>query len=260
MRSCRHRRPHSLTLWIAILWFAGTPEGHAASAEELAFFESRIRPLLAEHCYSCHSAKAEKLKGDLRVDSREHLLRGGELGAALVPGDAGKSLLIKAVSYTDADLQMPPKGRRLSERQIADLTQWVNAGAPWPDTGTAAPRPAIGGHEISANDRNWWAFQPIRRPPVPKPKYDAENLGPIDSFICAELEARGLEPNPPASRRELVRRASIDLIGLPPTPEQVAAFEQDPAPDAWPRLIDHLLSLPARPPRRTPPASGACRP
>jgi mono/diheme cytochrome c family protein len=236
---------------------------HSAAAADLAFFESKIRPLLAEHCYSCHSAKAEKLKGGLYVDSLEGLLKGGDLGAALIPGDADKSLLLKAVRYIDADLQMPPKGKKLSDRQIADLTRWVKAGAPWPETDQAAVRPAKASHEITGKDRSWWAFQPVRRPTKSETvnsgsvisKDTARGTGSlntdplitdhsIDAFIRAELDAKKLKPNPPATKRELIRRAYFDLIGLPPTPEQVAAFEKDKSPDAWPRLIDELLARP----------------
>ena len=135
-----------------------------ALAADLTFFENKIRPLLADQCYSCHSVKAEKTKGGLHVDSLEALLTGGDSGPALVPGDAEKSLLIKAVRYTDADLQMPPKGKKLSERQIADLTRWIKAGAPWPEADKAAARPTKASHEITEQDRSWWAFQPIRRP------------------------------------------------------------------------------------------------
>ena len=232
-------------------------------AADLTFFESKIRPLLAEHCYSCHSAKAEKLKGGLYVDSLEGLLKGGDLGAALIPGDAEKSLLLKAVRYSDPDLQMPPKGKKLSDRQIADLTQWVKAGAPWPETDPAAARPAKASHEITEKDKSWWAFQPIRRPTKSEAvnsrsvisRSTAPHTSPlitdslktdysIDELVRIQLDEKKLKPNPPATRRELIRRAYFDLIGLPPTPEQIAAFEKDKSPDAWPRLIDELLARP----------------
>jgi Protein of unknown function (DUF1553)/Protein of unknown function (DUF1549)/Planctomycete cytochrome C len=227
-------------------------------AADLAFFENKIRPLLADQCYSCHSVKAEKTKGGLHVDSLEALLKGGDSGPALIPGDAGKSLLIKAVRYGDPDLQMPPKGKKLSDRQIADLTQWIGAGAPWPETDKAAVRPTKASHEITEKDRSWWAFQPIRRPrnsesvnsrPViskgTAPHTDSLNTDySVDSLIHEQLAEKKLKPNPSATKRELIRRAYFDLIGLPPTPEQIVAFEKDKSPEAWSRLIDHLLSLP----------------
>lgn len=239
-----------------------------ALAADLTFFENKIRPLLADQCYSCHSVKAEKTKGGLHVDSLEALLTGGDSGPALVPGDAEKSLLIKAVRYTDADLQMPPKGKKLSERQIADLTRWIKAGAPWPEADKAAARPTKASHEITEQDRSWWAFQPIRRPQKSESinsrsvisKGTRSRTGSlntdllitkslftdysIDQLIREQLDEKKLKPNPPATKRELIRRAYFDLIGLPPTPEQIAAFEKDKSPDAWARLIDHLLSLP----------------
>lgn len=234
-----------------------------ALAADLTFFENKIRPLLADQCYSCHSVKAEKTKGGLHVDSLEALLKGGDSGPALVPGDAEKTLLIKAVRYTDENLQMPPKGKKLSERQIADLMQWVKAGAPWPETDKAAARPTKASHEITENDRSWWAFQPIRRPQKSetvnsrsviskdsKQRTASLDTDPlitdysIDELIREQLATKKLKPNSPATKRELIRRAYFDLIGLPPTPEQIAAFEKDKSPDAWARLIDHLLSLP----------------
>jgi cytochrome c553 len=233
------------------------------SAADLTFFENKIRPLLADQCYSCHSVKAEKTKGGLHVDSLEALLKGGDSGPALVPGDAEKSLLIKAVRYGDPDLQMPPKGKKLSDRQIADLTQWIKAGAPWPETDKAAARPTKASHEITEKDRSWWAFQPIRRPQKSetvnsrsviskggKKSTGSLNTDPlttdysIDELVREQLAAKKLEPNPPATKRELIRRAYFDLIGLPPTPEQIATFEKDKSPDAWPRLIDELLARP----------------
>jgi len=209
------------------------------------FFEKRIRPVLADHCYACHSARADKLKAGLLVDSRDGLLHGGDLGPALVPGDPDKSLLIRAIRYTDPDLQMPPKKGKLSDRQIADLTQWVRAGAPWPDEVSEGPtRVAKAGLSITDEDRAWWAFQPIRYPTAPAVAHSRPDLHPVDAFVEAALEAKALKPNPPATRRELIRRAYFDLIGLPPSPEAVQAFEADGSPEAWPRLVDRLLALP----------------
>ncbi len=213
-----------------------------------AFFESRIRPLLIDHCYSCHSAEAEKVKGGLRLDSLEALLQGGEHGPAIVPGDPDKSLLLRAVRATDLDRQMPPKGKGLSARQIADLVSWVQLGAPWGVTANGGPARASSGRrskEVTAEDKAWWSFKPVQRPPVPAAADKASaGLPPIDAFVLEALRAKGLKPGPRATRRELIRRVYFDLIGLPPTPEEIAAFERDSSADAWPRLIDQLLARP----------------
>ncbi|MGE3308861.1 MAG: PSD1 and planctomycete cytochrome C domain-containing protein [Limisphaerales bacterium] len=210
---------------------------------ETEFFEKRIRPLLADHCYECHSAVADKLRGGLSLDSRDGLIHGGDLGPALIPGDPEKSLLIRAVRHDDPELRMPPKKAKLSDRQIADLAQWVRAGAPWPDESTGTPkRKPRETFRVTDEDRAWWAFQPIRFPEVPTTA--GGDLQPVDAFIESALETKGLRPNPPATRRELVRRAYFDLLGLPPEPEAVEAFEKDSSPDAWPRLVDSLLANP----------------
>jgi hypothetical protein len=230
-----------LLFFVAALFLAAI---YQSSASDFAYFETKIRPLLADHCFSCHSAKADKLKGGLHVDSLEGLLNGGDSGPALVPGDSERSLLVKAVRYTDTELQMPPKGKKLSDRQISDLTKWVKDGAVWPDTVRPTSRAAKASREITEEDKSWWAFQPIRRPPLPIGNRRSAIGNPIDAFVRSELDAKGLKPNPAATRRELIRRAYFNLIGLPPSPEQIAAFEKDKSPDAWSRLIDHLLSLP----------------
>src|SRR3954465_3931160 len=172
---------------------AGSSRSEEVSGNGVEFFEKRIRPLLSEHCYKCHSAQSEKLKGGLRLDARELLLKGGDSGPAVVPGEPEKSLLIKAIGYTDPDLQMPPKNEKLSDRQISDLLTWVKMGAPWPAEGHATAAKAA--FEITQKDRAWWAFQPIQRaiPPVVRRK----TSNPIDSFLIAELQARALEPNGP---------------------------------------------------------------
>ncbi|MEW6159742.1 MAG: PSD1 and planctomycete cytochrome C domain-containing protein [Verrucomicrobiota bacterium] len=213
--------------------------------EALEFFERKIRPVLAEHCYNCHSAQAEKVKGGLLLDSRETFLQGGDTGPAFVPGDPDHSLFIKAIRYTDPELQMPPKNKKLSERQIVDLTRWVEMGAPWP----AEPPPKSGQAKrgpfaITDQDRAWWAFQPIRRPDLPSVQNKFGIANGIDAFVLAGLEQKGLQPNPPATKRELLRRVYFDLIGLPPTSEAVAAFEKDKSPSSFERVIDQLLASP----------------
>ena len=210
----------------------------ALEPQALKFFETRIRPILAESCYDCHSAK--KQKGELRVDNLPYLLQGGHSGPAVVPHKPEESLLIKAVSYADSEMEMPPDGK-LPEDQIAALKQWIAMGAPWPEAETAAAKPARKPGEFTAEDRAWWAFQPVRAPKVPAATGSAQ---PIDAFVRAKLEANGLSPAAQAGREELVRRVYFDLHGLPPTPEQVQAFVTDGRPDAYERLIDRLLASP----------------
>ncbi|MCE9610330.1 MAG: PSD1 and planctomycete cytochrome C domain-containing protein [Chthoniobacter sp.] len=216
------------------VWMLGCgPLRGAEDAARLAFFEQRVRPVLVEYCYECHSAESKKLKGGLRLDSRAGLLRGGETDAAVVPGDAKKSLLIEAVGYADRDLQMPPK-KRLPDAVVADLTQWVNDGAFDPRDGPAVSK-APGANDSAMTH---WAFQPIREITPP----GGEN--PMDGFITAKLAERGLTQAPAADRRTLIRRAAYDLTGLPPTPEEIGAFLNDSAPDAFEKMIERFLASP----------------
>ncbi|MCS7047379.1 MAG: DUF1549 domain-containing protein, partial [Gemmataceae bacterium] len=218
------------------------------SPAALKFFETKVRPVLAENCYSCHGEK--KQRGGLRVDSLAALLAGGDQGPAIVPGHPEKSLLIKGISHSDPDFKMPPS-KKLAREQIADLTAWVKMGAPWPGGLTAKPAAARKGDKvITAEDRAHWAFQPVKRPTPPAVKNGAWVRNPIDAFILAKLEAKGLTPNPPAAPQELVRRVYYDLTGLPPTPREVddfvAAWEAAGAQRdlVWERLVDRLLESP----------------
>jgi hypothetical protein len=214
------------------------PDPNSAGVE---FFEKRIRPVLIERCYKCHSAESPKLKADLRLDTREGLLWGGESGKpAIVPGHPEASRLIAAIRYADPDLQMPPlKEGKLTDQQIADFVAWVNMGAPDPRTADLSPLAS----PLSPGT-NHWAFQPPRLTPIPAVRNSHWPRTPIDQFILAKLEAKGLSPSPPADKRTLLRRASFDLVGLPPTPEEVEAFLQDTSPRAYEQLIDRLLSSP----------------
>ncbi|MBN9122537.1 MAG: DUF1549 domain-containing protein [Planctomycetes bacterium] len=203
------------------------------------FFEKKIRPALTQHCASCHSADAEKngkLKGGLYVDSRDGLLKGGDSGPALVPGKPAESLLLKTLKY-DGDVQMPPKGK-LPDAVIKDFEKWIAMGAPDPRGDTAAaPKRQVG---LSIEEgRKFWAYKLPVNPPVPK-----GSANPIDAFVSAKLEAKGLKPAPEADRATLVRRLYYDLIGLPPSPEEVDAFVADKAPDAYEKLVDKLLASP----------------
>jgi hypothetical protein len=205
------------------------------------FFETRVRPVLAENCWKCHGEK--KQKGDLRLDSLSSLLAGGER-KVVVPGQPEKSLLIQAISHTDPDLKMPPT-RKLAREQIADLTEWVKMGVPWPG-GDSKGRVVVrkGGKEITDKDRSHWAFRPVQRPAAPVVKDTDWVRNPIDAFILAGLEARGLRPDPPAAKHELLRRLNYDLTGLPPTPQEVEAFLSDKSPNAYEHLLDRLLQSP----------------
>jgi mono/diheme cytochrome c family protein len=208
-----------------------------ATPAQLQFFESKIRPLFADKCYKCHSQQAEKVKAGLLLDTRAGVLKGGETGPAIVPGDPEKSLLIKAVRYTDPDLQMPPKDKKLSDEQIADLVAWVKMGAPDPRTTTAQK-------DWKDSGKSHWAWQPLKKPAVPDVKDAAWCKTPVDNFILAKLDEKGLKPNPPADKRTLIRRATFDLIGLPPTVDEVKQFLADDSPDAFAKVVDRLLASP----------------
>jgi hypothetical protein len=207
--------------------------------KDFDFFEKKIRPVLVERCYQCHSASADKVKGGLLLDSREGMLKGGESGKpAIETGDAERSRLIEAIRYTKDDLQMPPKkaGGKLSEGQIADFISWINLGAPDPRTGKAEVRKPA--------SKRFWSFQPPQEPLVPKVNNTRWPQTPIDHFVLATLEGNGLQPSPPTSKRALIRRATLDLTGLPPTGAEMDAFLRDNSPEAFARVVDRLLSSP----------------
>ncbi len=206
------------------------------------FFEARIRPILVERCIKCHGPK--KQESGLRLDSREGLLKGNDAGPVVAPGRPEESPLVDAVRYGGA-VKMPPAGK-LPDRAIADLVAWVGMGAYWP--GAAPASSASSGVPdavaIAAAARRHWAFRPVRDQPPPPVRDAAWPIDPLDRFILARLEAARLSPSPPADRCTLIRRVTFDLIGLPPTPEEIAAFEADPSPDAYERLVDRLLASP----------------
>jgi hypothetical protein len=209
--------------------------------EVLDFFEKKVRPVLVEHCQRCHSPK-DKVRGGLRLDTRAMLLKGGDGGPVVVPGHPEKSRLVEAIRYTNSDLQMPPRGK-LSPAAIADLTRWVQMGAPWPkeDTTTVA---RTGGFDLAQRKARHWSWQPIRPQQPPPVKDRAWCRSPVDAFILAGLEAKGLEPAPAAERRTWFRRVTLALAGLPPTPEEIDAFLNDSSPDAAEKVVDRLLASP----------------
>ncbi len=209
----------------------------AFQPEQLEFFEQKIRPILAEQCFQCHSATGEKIKGGLVMDSRAAMLKGGDTGPGVVIGDPDKSLIIQAIRYHDDDLQMPPK-HRLTAEQVMDFEEWVRMGVPDP---RAAPAPAAKPSVDMEEARKFWSFQPVKAPPVPAVKDAAWARNDLDRFLLANLEARGLKPNPDATPRTLIRRATYDLTGLPPTPEEVENFAKACA-DGPPSTIHHHLS------------------
>ena len=228
--------------FLFLVTFAGAWLAHSGFSADLTrdqqdFFENKIRPILGDRCYKCHSTLAEKIKGGLLLDSREALLKGGDSGKVIVPGDPDSSLLIKAVRYTDSDLQMP-KDKKLGEDEIASLEKWVKMGAPDPRTATADQR------KWSDNKTNHWAWQPIKRVAIPEASNPDWCKTPVDNFILAKLDENKLKPNPPADKRALIRRATFDLIGLPPTPEEVQDFVDDNSPDAFAKVVDRLLASP----------------
>ena len=221
----------------AISFAAANP---ALDGPGIEFFEKHIRPVLVESCYKCHSAETEKgAKGGLLLDTREALLKGGDNGPAIVPGQPDKSLLIKAVRYLDEDLQMPPKGKKLPGNQIEDLIAWVKMGAPDPRTREAQSS------KLKAKSTGHWAFKPVKEPSAPTVKNKRLVQTPVDSFLLHKLEANGLSLSPRADKRTLIRRATYDLTGLPPTNEQVQEFARDKSPQAFARLLNRLLDSPA---------------
>lgn len=215
----------------------------ASEAEGIEFFEKKIRPILVDSCYSCHAKDSEKgAKGGLFVDTRDGLLKGGDSGPSVVPGDPDKSLIIQAIRYTDENLQMPPKNKKLSAEQIADLEAWVKMGAPDPRTGASlAGMPPLSDPE---KVKSHWAFQAVQSPTPPPVKNKRWVKSPIDNFILAELEKHRMTPSRQADKRTLIRRAYFDLTGMPPTPEAVDAFEADKSSDAFAKVIDQLLASP----------------
>jgi mono/diheme cytochrome c family protein len=213
----------------------------AVPSEGTEFFEAKIRPLFADRCYSCHSAKAEAIKAEFRLDSRPGLMLGGKSKKpAIVPGDPDNSPLIHAVRWTDPDFQMPPK-HKLDDSQIADLVQWVKQGAPDPRTEVPAIASAGPGNptEVAAK---FWCFQPPKETVPPAIKHEGWAHGPIDQFVLAKMEEKGLAPVKPADKRTLIRRATFDLTGLPPTPEEIDAFLSDDSPQALEKVVDRLLA------------------
>jgi hypothetical protein len=212
-------------------------------AQQSPDFEAKVRPILVANCYDCHG---DQQYGGLRLDSRDAILKGGASGPAVVPGDPDKSLLIQAVRQSSEKLKMP-KGGRLRPDEIDTLTEWVKAGAPWPTSTTTAAKatPAASKpYVITPQQRAFWSIQPIHKPPVPAVSHGDWAKTDIDRFVLAGLERAGLAPVAAADKPTLIRRASLDLTGLPPTIEEIEAFQKDESADAFAKAVDRLLASP----------------
>jgi mono/diheme cytochrome c family protein len=214
--------------------FASSPASSGLSPGAQIFVD-RVRPVLEQKCFTCHT---DDQRGGLRLDSREAMLAGGGRGPAIVPGNPEESLIVSAIRHADPDLQMPRNGEPLGEEEIAGIVAWIQAGAEWADV--AAPL-AIPRRAVTDEERSFWSFRPLSRPAIPEVADDWAQTD-VDRFVLAVLREQGLTPVGPADKRSLIRRATYDLIGLPPTPEEIEAFLADDAPDAFDKVVDRLLA------------------
>ena len=222
---------------------AGSPRYEPPTKAQIQHFEEKVLPILKASCFKCHGGEA-KIKGGLRLTSREAILKGGDTGPAFDEKEPAKSLLLKAIHHEDG-LEMPPAGK-LPAAQLAVLEKWIADGAPWSATAKIESK---GDHKttggvVTPEAKNYWAYRPITNPAVPTVKDATWVKNPIDAFILAKLETKQLKPNGPADRLALIRRATYDLIGLPPTPEEVDSFVKDTDPQSYEKLIDKLLASP----------------
>ncbi len=231
------KRVLSALLCLVVVAALGAGAEPKPTPDQIQLFESKVRPLLADNCFKCHGA--QKQENGLRLDSLAAMKSGGDQGPALVPGKPDESLIIRAINH-DGATKMPPK-TKLKDEEIAVLTQWVKIGAPWPETQAVAS----GRIDIEQARKTYWAFQPLAKPGAPKVKNLAWPKSDVDRFILARLEAEGLTPVQPAEKRTLIRRATFDLTGLPPTLEEIDTFLKDDSPQAFAKVVDRLLDSPA---------------
>ncbi len=230
------------SVWIgvaAMLILLGTSRAAEPLLADAEFFEKEVRPLLIERCLKCHGE--DKPKSGLKLNSRAGVLKGGNTGPSVVAGKPDESLLIRVVRH-DGDLHMPPK-EKLSDKQIGVLTRWVKLGLPWP-TASGTLTLVDGRFTITAKQRQFWSFQPVKSGSIPEVRNSGWPQSPLDRFILAKLEAKQITPSYPADKRTLLRRATFDLIGLPPTPDEIDAFLKDDSPQAFARVVDRLLASP----------------
>ena len=241
-RSFRLFRTLSIAVFLSGWLLVSISPAEQPTAEQLEFFESKIRPALVGNCYSCHSAQTKTPFANLRLDSLAGFLKGGDAGPAIVPGDPGASRLIQALRFAST-IKMPPTGK-LPEEQISAFVQWVEIGAPWPQEQApevAGPKPKF---DLKARKREHWAWQPLKQSPPPSAGHSQWSDHPVDRFLLAKLEEKQLAPAEPADRYTLLRRLSFDLTGLPPSPQRIEAFVHDDADGAYERLVDRLLHSP----------------
>jgi mono/diheme cytochrome c family protein len=239
MLRCRWEISFAVAAMLVVSAAIGFAADGQPTAEDLRFFETNVRPVLANHCYKCHGA--EKQESDLRLDTFGGMMTGGAAGPAIVSGEPAKSLLVSAIGYQDKDLRMPPD-KKLTDRQIADITRWVKLGAPHPNADGISPQP-LAKIDIEKG-RQFWAFRPPVDPSIPSVLDKSWPTSPLDHFILAQSESNGLAPAPPADKRTLIRRATFDLTGLPPTPAEIVAFLMDDSPLAFAKVVDRLLDSP----------------
>ncbi len=232
----------------AAVRLTGAPQVAQPNSQQIDFFEARIRPLLVESCFDCHTADE---KGGLRLDSRAAILKGGESGPAIVAGDPDASLLMKAVRHVAGISKMPRTGPKLADGQLDALAEWIRMGAPWPAAAAGMPAAATSSGGAPAADRPldpqlkaFWSFQPLRKPPVPTPAGAGWASTDIDRFVLARLERAGLTPVGTADKRTLIRRATLDLTGVPATADEIEAFQKDESADAFAKVVDRLLASP----------------
>ena len=245
-RTPRMPSPHTLACLITLALLPLSAPAHAADDPE-TFFETEVRPLLHKRCFECHGDK--KQQADIRLDRRHDLRGENDAEGLVVPGKPDDSRLLQVVRYSGDDTQMPPTGK-LPDAEIATLTKWIETGAYWPEEATTTPaqpggipKTSDGTIDFAAAIQQHWAYQPIVQPDLPTPQ-TGDSDQPIDRFLAVKLHAAGLTLSPQADRRTLIRRATLDLWGIPPTDQEVTAFQNDNRPDAWPRLIDRLLDSP----------------
>ena len=237
-----HLAKSARLLAAGVFTFSAVSVTHAATDEEIAWFENNVRPVLANNCFKCHGP--DEQEGELRLDHISTILDGGEYGPAIVAGAPEKSNVIEAINWLDPDFQMPPK-KKLSDVEIAALTKWVEMGAPWPDEPLPGTNNEQEEFDLEGRKNAHWAWQPIANPAVPEIDNVAWSRNSIDAFIYSKLADAGLKPADRAGKRTLIRRLYFDLIGLPPSPEAVEKFVADSSPNAYENLVDSLLANPA---------------